>query len=92
MNRKMAQNALAAGVVFSVIILFLVLIDFTTTGALLVARILGRPTGLGQAVPLVFFIIFMGLLGLWNGSLAARPVDREDTFKNAVIASLIAGG
>lgn len=92
MNTKSIRNALNAGIVFSVIIIFLALIGFTVTGAMLVARFIGQPTATGQSPAMINFVLFMGLLGLWNGAMAARPTTQEDKFKDAVVASLIAGG
>jgi branched-chain amino acid transport system permease protein len=92
MTSKSIRNGLNASTIFTVIIIFLALIGFTVTGAVLVARILGYPPAANQPPAIVYFVIFMGLLGLANGALAARPVSHEDKFTDALIASLVAGG
>lgn len=92
MSSKSIRNGLNSGAVFSVIIVFLALIGFTVTGAKLVARILGQPPATSESPALIFFVIFMGLLGLWNGALAAKPVSRADKLKDAAAASLTSGG
>ncbi len=91
MESKSLRNGLNAGITFAVIILFLALIGFTVTGAVLVARILGNPPASGQAPALGYFVVFMGLLGLWNGAVAAKPNHHGDKFTDAVAASLAAG-
>jgi len=88
---KSIRNGINAGIIFSVVIVFLALIGFTLTGAALVARILGQPPSAVQS-NLTFFVIFMSLLGLWNGTLAARPVAQADPLKDVIASSLTAGG
>jgi ABC-type branched-subunit amino acid transport system permease subunit len=92
MASKSIRNGINAGTVFAVILIFLALIDFTTTGAVLVSRILGNPPSVGARPDLFFFVLFMGLLGIANGALAARPGEHEDKLKNVFIPSLVAGG
>ncbi len=92
MAPKMIRNALNAGTVFAVIIIFLALIGFTITGAFLVSRILGNPPSVSESPDLVYFVIFMGLLGMANGALASKPDGHEDNLKNILTASLVAGG
>jgi ABC-type branched-subunit amino acid transport system permease subunit len=58
----------------------------------LVSRILGNPPSVGAGVDLIYFVIFMGLLGLANGALAARSGVRENRIKDVITASLVAGG
>ncbi|RPJ51822.1 MAG: hypothetical protein EHM21_01780 [Chloroflexi bacterium] len=91
MASKPIRNGLTSGIVFSVLIIFLALIGFTVTGSVLIARILGNPPSGNQPPAIAYFVIFMGLLGLANGALAAKPGEHEDKLSNTIIASLVAG-
>jgi ABC-type branched-subunit amino acid transport system permease subunit len=91
MASKSIRNGLNAGTVFAVIIIFLALIGFTITGSIIIARILGHPPALNQGPSLVYYVIFIGLLGIANGAMAARSKSQEDKLKDAVISSLVAG-
>jgi len=84
------RNGLRPGITFSVIIIFLVLIGFTVTGAALVAKLFGIYVPQGSPPDVSMLAIFLGLLGLWAGSNAAKPVE-PDTYKNAGAAGLSAG-
>jgi len=73
-----------------VIIVFLSLTGFTVTAAGLVARLFGNSPQAAQTSP-IYLIIFLGLLGFWNGMSAARPEPVEDKAATAFIKSLTAG-
>jgi ABC-type branched-subunit amino acid transport system permease subunit len=92
MASKSIRNGLNSGTVFSVIIIFLALIGFTITGSILVARILGNPPAANQAPSLVYYVIFIGLIGIANGAFAAKRISQEEKLKDALLASLVAGG
>ena len=84
------RNGLRPGITFAVIIIFLVLIGFTVTGAALVAKLFGIYVPQGSPPDVRMLAIFLGLLGLWAGANAARPVE-PDTYKNAGAGGLVAG-
>lgn len=84
------RKGLRSGTIFSVIIVFLALIGFTVTASGLIARIFGQTPQAAQTSA-VFVMIFLGLLGIWNGAQAARPDPLEDRQSDALISSLAAG-
>ncbi len=90
MNPKALRNGFRSGAIFSVIIVFLYLIGFTVTGATLVAKLFGVYVPVGSPPEVGMLAIFLGLLGLWAGIMAAKPVD-SDTYKTAGTAGLAAG-
>jgi branched-chain amino acid transport system permease protein len=90
MLRKPIRNGLRSGVTFSVIIIFLALTGFTVTAAGLIARLFGAPPQAGQT-PAAFLVIFLALIGIWNGAQAARPDPAKVILSDALTASLVAG-
>lgn len=91
MTNKTFRKGLNAGITFSVIIIFLALIGFTVTGAVLVAKIVGNPPQVNQMPAVGYLIVFLGLLGLWMGAQAAKPDPAGETLMTAFNGSLIAG-
>ena len=83
------RRGLSAGSTFAVIIVFLALIGFTVTGAALIGKVFGASSL--SLPPVGFFVAFMVLLGLWNGSLAARPDEHGDYRPGVLSAGLTAG-
>ena len=83
------RNGLRAGLIFGLVILFLILIGFTMTGSKLIMDFMKSRLGI-QATDLQGIAIFIGLLGLWAGAYGARKVT-PDTWSRAILASLIAG-
>jgi ABC-type branched-subunit amino acid transport system permease subunit len=67
------RNGLRAGSTFAVIMVFLALIGFTITGPVLLAKMIGNAVAPNQMPATGYVVAFMGLLGLWMGSMAARP-------------------
>lgn len=84
------RNGLRPAIIFSVIIVFLVLIGFTVTASAMVAKLFGIYVPQGSPPDVSMLAIFLGLLGLWAGAIAAKPVE-PDTYKNAGTAGLAAG-
>ena len=92
MRSSAVDNGLRTGVAFGVVIVTMFLIGFTVTGAELVGKIFGTPSSFGVMPSLLFFSIFMILVGMWCGSSAAkRPLTGPDTLKQALTAGLSAG-
>jgi len=80
------------GVVFGVVIVTMFLIGFTVAGAGLVGKVFGASSSYSTP-SLVYFTIFMSLIGIWAGlSAAPRPFHETDTFKRAATAGILAGG
>lgn len=91
MASKPVRSGLNSGTVFSTVIVFLALIGFTETGAVLVAKMLGSAPAANEAPAVGYLVIFLGLLGLWNGVRAANPFTDQPGLKDVGIASLTAG-
>lgn len=92
MRSSAMDNGLRTGVTFGVVIVTMFLIGFTVTGAELVGKIFGAPSSFSGTPSLLFFALFMILVGMWSGSTAAkRTVTEADTLKRALTAGLSAG-
>lgn len=91
MINKSIRNGINSGVVFGIIILFLALIGFTVTGATLVAKLFNHPPAVNQMPDVSFLVIFLALLGLWNGVSAAGKDAKAGRLINVVIDGLAAG-
>jgi ABC-type branched-subunit amino acid transport system permease subunit len=85
------NQGLRTGVVFGVAIVTMFLIGFTVTGAGLVGNLFGSTSSYGTP-SLVYFSIFMILVGIWAGAGASpRPLTGPDTLKQALIAGASSG-
>jgi branched-chain amino acid transport system permease protein len=91
MINKSIRNGFNSGIVFGIIILFLALIGFTVTAATLVAKLFNHAPAVSQMPGVGFLVIFLALLGLWNGISAAGKDARAGKFLNVVIDALAAG-
>jgi len=90
MKTSPARNGFQSGITFGVIVVTMFLIGFTVIGAELTGKILGNQSS--GAPSLVFFAIFMILVGIWCGASAARrPLMEADTWQNALTSGLVAG-
>jgi len=91
MSNLSLKNGRNAGIVFGIIILIMFSTGFTLIGNQLVAKLIGNEgfKGLDQ---FKVFVIFMVLMGLWNGSTAARkPAIAKDELMPAIANGLVAG-
>lgn len=91
MKNATIKNGYSTGLVFGIIILTMFLIGFTVIGNQLLAKLIGNEgyKVLGQTE---MFIVFMGLIGLWNGSTAAKkPNFGKDELMPAITSGLLAG-
>ncbi|MGE5374579.1 MAG: branched-chain amino acid ABC transporter permease [Bacteroidota bacterium] len=91
MRSPALQKGIRTGAIFGIVIVVMFLIGFTVTGAGLLGKLFGATS---YSTPsLVFFFLFMGLIGIWAG-MAAAPgplIDAEDTFQRAAVAGTAAG-
>lgn len=87
MSKQSIRNGFGSGATFGVVIIFLVLTGFTVIAATLVAKFFGQAPKASQMPTAIYLLIFMALLGIWNGSNAAKP----DLGRAGISASLIAG-
>jgi ABC-type branched-subunit amino acid transport system permease subunit len=91
MRSSAVDKGLRTGVVFGIVIVTMFLIGFTVTGAALVGKIFGVESAYSTP-PLIFFSIFMILVGAWAGAGASsRPLIEADTWKRALTAGASAG-
>ncbi len=90
MNPISIRNGIRSGTVFAIVIVFLDLIGFIVTGATLIAKLFGLYVPVGSPPGVSMLVIFLGLLGIWAGIMAARPVN-SDTYRTAGTAGLAAG-
>src|SRR5512133_1423848 len=91
MRSSALDKGLRTGVVFGIVIVTMLLIGFTVTGAGLVGKLFGVSSSYGIP-PLGFFALFMILIGMWAGmSASPRPLNEVDLFKRAATAGTSAG-
>jgi ABC-type branched-subunit amino acid transport system permease subunit len=91
MKTSAIQKGIRTGVIFGIIIVTMFLIGFTVTGAGLVGKLFGAPTSYSTP-PLIFFSLFMIIIGAWAGvSASPRPLVEPDTQKQALTAGVLAG-
>jgi len=82
------RNGLRTGVIFGIVLIFLVLIGFTVSMSEIIGGFFGEETE--QSVAYIYgMVIFMSILGISGGLYAARGSER--TFGKAVLSSLVAG-
>lgn len=89
------RRGVQTGSTFGVVMVFLVLIGFTTTAPQLIGGIVGTEAtvAVGKDIPPAAYtnlLIFFGLLGLWAGASGARPTG-QDSWLGALLAGLLAG-
>ena len=91
MRTSPAKNGINTGITFGVIVVMMFLIGFTVIGGELIGKIFGNSNISGMP-DLIFFVIFMILVGAWCGASAAkRPPYGEDSFNDALLAGIYAG-
>ncbi|MEN6480874.1 MAG: leucine/isoleucine/valine transporter permease subunit [Anaerolineaceae bacterium] len=92
MMNKQLKEALRWGFILGLIIIFFVLIGFMVTGSSLLENTfkLGPSKLPGSLPETSSLVLLLGLLGLWGGSAATRPVVDQNLLK-VVLMSLVAG-
>lgn len=93
MMKQPIRNGIRTGIVFAVIIVFLMLVGFTVTGSLMVSRFFGVEVAgdkSAQIPPVLYLGISLGLLGVWMGSSCSKN-DSPDTYLRAGAAGLASG-
>jgi branched-chain amino acid transport system permease protein len=92
MTKTSVQNGIRIGATFAIIILFLALTGFTVTGAAILAKALGQAPAGGQPPATFYFVLFMALVGLWNGATAASKIDHwARSLRTSLLSGLAAG-
>ncbi|TLN14570.1 hypothetical protein FDZ74_09065, partial [bacterium] len=88
------KNGVSAGWTFTIVLMFLVLIGFNSSGAALLARFFGKAPLSGQ-LPLVGFgVAFLVLLAVWQGvsvSLKAKRMSQAHPWLGGLAATGLAG-
>lgn len=91
MRSPALDKGIRTGVTFGIVIITMFLIGFTMTGAGLVGKLFGASSSYSTP-SLVYFVIFVILIGMWAGASASpRPQNEVDTLKRAITAGLSAG-
>ena len=91
MRSSALNTGIRTGVIFGVVIVTMFLIGFTVAGAGLVGKLFGASSSYNTP-SLVYFVIFITLLGMWAGiSASPRPLNETDTLKRAMTAGTSAG-
>ena len=85
MNTKALRYGLQTGVTFSVLLIFMILIGFTVTGAALVSKLLGTQVAQAALPTTDNFVIFICLIGFLGGITASRKEG------NSLVGSVISG-
>jgi len=92
MNKQSIQKSAASGLVFGIIVIFFALIGFTVVFSGLIQKAFGQSLGVGQIPSTSSFLIFLGLLGIWNGWRASHQDKHETLLVSKVLGrSAIAG-
>ena len=94
--KQQLRLAVRAGVTFGIVTIFMFLIGFISTAADLVGGFLGNKGGvpfLGLDPQILDMLIFMGLIGIWAGTLGARKQkgQTDDPWRAALLGGLVAG-
>jgi len=93
MIAKSLQTGLRNGLIFGIIILFLVLIGFDITGSSLIGKVIGNspPASSTKQLPYASnLVILISLLGIWNGAMAAKRIKGKSP-SQSIAAGFFAG-
>ena len=88
MNGQLLRNNFRRGLVFAVIMVFFILIDFEMMGATLISQILGTNVVRGGIPEVRFMVIFLVLYGLWAGWSAS---DKSEKLGTRLLSGLLTG-
>ncbi|MGC1374888.1 MAG: hypothetical protein WA821_01610 [Anaerolineales bacterium] len=92
---KPIRTGLQTGLIFGIILTFLVLIGFTETAATLLGNTLHDTTiqpGFGLSVKMVNLLLFLGLMGIWAGARGGHKAAGESkTLTESIVGGSFAG-
>ncbi len=92
---KSINDGIRAGVIFGFVIIFLLLIGFTSTAAQILTGILDNEDSItmGFSGPAFSLIVFLGLIGLWAGANATKRPDygKSDEWTDALTSGFLSG-
>lgn len=72
------KQGLRTGETFSIILLFLVLIGFNSSGAAMLARFFGQAPLSGQLPPAPYGLAFLVLLAIWQGASISLQMKKKE--------------
>lgn len=88
------RKAIRTGLIFGIVLIFLILIGFPTAGGALLGRLLGNAPKSNSLPTMEQLALFWVLLGFWNGSLSAKSaIDHGDknAWLNGVYSGIVTG-
>jgi len=88
MNKEIIRNSSQKGLIFGIVMIFLVLINFHIMAATMISKLLGTNVLRGALPEVRFMVIFMVIYGLLVGWIA---VSREGKTSRKLLEGLIAG-
>ena len=89
---KAIRNGIHIGVIFGIIIVFINLIGFTSIIPGLLAKLTGNSSSLSSTANLIYFIVFIILMGIWNGWIGGKLESGEiDSVTRSMLSGLAAG-
>ena len=88
MNKDLIRKSSRKGLIFGIVIIFLVLINFHILAATMISKILGTNVLRGALPEVRYFIIFLVIYGIWVGWSA---VSREGKTTHKLLEGLISG-
>ena len=92
MNKDQIRASFRKGLVFAIILIFMVLIDFEVMAATFISKILGTNVLRGGIPEVRFMLIFLILFGVWVGWAAVGRSERPSAkLMGAFIAGLTMG-
>jgi len=92
MNRQEFKKFSQRGLVFAIIMIFLVLIDFQTMVATVISKVLGTNVLRGGIPEVQYMVIFLALYGIWIGwSSSGKEEKPSKRILHALVASLTCG-
>ncbi len=88
MDKIRFRNSMQKGLVFGIVLVFLVLIDFEVMAARMISKALGTNVVGGNLPKVQFMVIFLTLFALWLGSLVT---PKEGKLLPRLLQALVAG-
>ena len=88
MNNYPLRTSAKKGLIFAVVLIFLVLIDFQVMAATMISKALGTNVVSGGIPEVQYMIIFLVLYGMWIGSTAS---PKDGKLRDRLLSGLVAG-
>jgi ABC-type branched-subunit amino acid transport system permease subunit len=88
MNRDQIRKSYNKGIVFGIVVIFLVLIGFDIMAGSILSKLFGEPLPQGAIPSVKYIAILFILIGIWNGWTSSKKSDKAGA---RILAGLIAG-